>query len=493
MQLATKVSAITLGMLALAVWSTLVGTLTANRLQVMLETTHAENLERVRAAQAVRIALLEQRGYVSSYILDGGNPAWLNELNHRRNAFTEGLATVQHNARPGEEQDVLHQLADVYDRYASKRQEVIERYDDNDVDQARAILLGDVSSLYREATGLCDRFLLASNEHINQGIAGTRAQVDRLALLQTGSLLSTVALGSMLLAFFFRSVVLPLRRMAADARGFAPDDEAALADSPDELRQVGLYLQRLMTDVTETRSHLERSRIRLASAEKLAAIGKLASSVAHEIRNPLTAIKMWLFSLRRSIGEQTDALKRLDLVFDEIQRLEDIVRNLLEFSRPPELNLCPHSLAELLDKTLELMHHRLADSQIQVIRRDAVPLPPVVVDPDQLKQVFINLLSNAVEAMPRGGQLHIDTRVRRRGEDDFVVVQVADNGSGMPENVRARIFEPFFTTKDKGTGLGLCIAASIMARHHGALRLEEGQSGSTLAIWIPVKGPDPNG
>ena len=229
-------------------------------------------------------------------------------------------------------------------------------------------------------------------------------------------------------------------------------------------------------------------------AERLASVGKLAASVAHEIRNPLTSMKMWLFSIQKEVGGEPALDHKFEIVSDEIRRLENIVRNFLEFSRPPELTLRVESVSVLLDETLELAEPRIADRTIELVREDAADLPPILADREQFKQVLINLLNNAVEATGEAGRIVIATS---EGSDPdgrkMVVVRVSDTGAGMSEEVRARVFEPFFSTKDEGTGLGLCIAARIMARHEGRLVVESsGETGTTLAIYLPAAPAKPS-
>jgi signal transduction histidine kinase len=246
-----------------------------------------------------------------------------------------------------------------------------------------------------------------------------------------------------------------------------------------------------MADVVETRSDLADSRTQLARSEKLAAVGKLAASVAHEIRNPLTSMKMWLYSLRRNIVSDPESQQKLDVVSDEIARLDNIVRHFLEFSRPPQLKLASQDVSQILDRTLGLAKFRLQEQKIEVERKDEANLHRAFCDAEQLTQVFVNLINNAVEAMPRGGRLRLAIGKSLRGGREALAVRVADTGPGMPVEVQERIFEPFFTTKQEGTGLGLCIAASVMARHGGALVLDASNShGTQWTVWIPVAPVD---
>jgi signal transduction histidine kinase len=274
--------------------------------------------------------------------------------------------------------------------------------------------------------------------------------------------------------------------MVADARLFRGADGGATDE--DELRSMGGYFRELMSDVTDTRSRLERSRLRLAAAEKLAAVGKLAATVAHEIRNPLTAMNMWLFAVQQQVQGDAELERKLDIISEEMTRLEEIIRSFLEFSRPMELQCRPTDVDCVVQQTLELFEPRLKERNIRVARSATGAMPAILADADKLKQVFINVIGNALDAMDNGGEIRVDMAV----ENDaigrrMVVVRFHDTGPGMPKDVQARVFDPFFTTKEDGTGLGLCIAAQVIARHEGSLVLESStENGTTFAVWLPV-------
>jgi len=288
-------------------------------------------------------------------------------------------------------------------------------------------------------------------------------------------------------------VLRPLRGMVADAEMFHgnhhdPGQESA----EDEMRRMGDHLRNLMSAVSDTRSRLERSRQRLLAAEKLASVGKLAASLAHEIRNPLTAMKMWLFSAQEAVQGNADLVRRLGIVSEEIGRLESIVRDFLEFSRPSAPHCQPCDLSEIVNQTLELLAPRLQGAKVCAAWTSPSAPPPVLVDAGQVKQVLLNLLGNAVDAMPGGGEIRIVASPERNADDQLMlVVRICDTGPGMPPEVHSRIFEPFFSTKENGTGLGLCIAAQVMARHGGGLVLESStEQGTTFAVWLPLASED---
>jgi signal transduction histidine kinase len=451
--------------------------------------TIQEALARDRAARELEIALLADRGYVSYFMLDDGNRAWLDRLDDPVRSFAWWMDEARRTAHHDADLVILAKLEAVHRDYAARRREVVALYDAGQPERATEVLTHEVYVLYREAFGLCEEFIEASNAHVEQMTAQAHRDLRRASWWVAACALATSVLGAGLLARLFRDVLLPLRRMAADARRVSdPAPQSGERPATDELVAIGAYLQALMSDVALARSDLEASRTRLAGAEKLASVGKLAASVAHEMRNPLTAAKMWLFAIQASAAGDPELLRKLAIVSDEIARLESVIRNFLQFARPPALRRADHDVSRLLDKTLELCRHHLDGKQIRLVRREAAGLPPVHADPDQFKQVLVNLLHNAADATPPSGEVRLEAGRQSDAEGrDMVVVRVGNAGPDMPEEVRRRIFEPFFSTKEEGTGLGLCIAASIMARHEGRLALESSAEGwTTFAVWIPA-------
>jgi signal transduction histidine kinase len=483
--LATRFTATIAGVVTLAATSSLLALTLAYLIGNDLEQLVEENLASVIAAEELEIALLDQRGFASAYILDEGNALWLEGWAARKKAFAHWLTIARQTAVTPRERSILDELDAVVQQYDAKRDEAVAAFDRGEMDRARRVVLEDVRELADRAYGLCEEYIAVNRALVHERRERSHNQFVLFTWLVLGCVAVTLVAGGGLVAYFLRSVLLPLRRMAAEAQTAAQD---ATPHGPgDEMRALGFYLKSLMTDVAETRSHLERSHQRLESAEKLAAVGKLAASVAHEIRNPLTAIKMWLYSIRQAVGHNAELEHKLDIVSEEIARLERIVRDFLQFSRPPELQPAQHTVEELLARPVELLAHRLEAHGIRIKIDTAPGLPAVWVDGEQISQVLLNLLNNAIEAMPQGGEIRLRAVAARRAGSDCVVVHVEDTGGGMPDEAQERIFEPFFTTRPEGTGLGLCVAARIMQRHGGHVVLESSSlRGTTFAVWIPL-------
>ncbi len=241
--------------------------------------------------------------------------------------------------------------------------------------------------------------------------------------------------------------------------------------------------------IAPLRIKLVESRATIDRQEKLASLGVLAAGVAHEIRNPLTAIKARLFTLRKAVGERSAALEDANVIEREISRLERIVRDVLLSARPAEPTRQAISAVTLLREAGDLMRAQLEQSNVKLEINNSVDIT-VRGDPDQLKQVLLNLIRNAAESIGQSGEISLCVRSERRSlggrSVEDAILEVKDNGRGISPEVQKRLFDPFYTTKPGGTGLGLSIAARVVEQHGGALRYKtEVGRGTTFAIVLP--------
>jgi two-component system sensor histidine kinase PilS (NtrC family) len=236
--------------------------------------------------------------------------------------------------------------------------------------------------------------------------------------------------------------------------------------------------------VCEDLSPLKEMEARMRQADRLAAVGRMAANIAHEIRNPLASITGAIEVLVRD-ADAGGARERLaQIVTRESERLDHIIRDLLEYARPAPLALQPMDLADTLDDVLLLIEHRPLPEQVKVVRAYAPPLP-VLADTQQVRQVMWNLCLNAVEAMRDSGEL----RVGARRHEDRVKVWVSDTGPGIQAEHLAHIFEPFFSTKAGGSGIGLALVHRIVQDHGGDVDVRTGPGeGTTFTIHLPAAG-----
>jgi signal transduction histidine kinase len=486
-RISTKFSVSIAGVLGLTLLSSVAALMSVWQVGRIMVGTVRDNLPSFKAADDLEIALLEQRGLISSYILDNGNPRWTAELLAKKPTFEQCFAEARSTAITEDEFAILDEFLAAYRRYDAKRGEAVEVFKQGDAEGARIMLFRDVLPLHAEADRLSKQFKTVNVEIIDEAAELATKRIRDDTLLVAGCVVLTLIAGSLLFWQFLHGVAWPVKRMLVEAQGFAHDAPTEASVPEDDLHAVGAHLRLLMSDVTDARTTLEKNRGELRNAEKLASVGKLASSVAHEIRNPLTAIKMWLFWIREEVVARPEVNDAFDVVAGEVVRLEHIVRNFLEFTRPPELNLQTCDVRQIIELTAQIMSHRLRQGQIELVRNYGEAPTLVEADPQQLKQVLINLLDNAVEASPPGSEVEIVTATETdKAGGRTVVVRVLDRGPGVSPEVAGRILEPFFSTKEHGTGLGLCIAASIMARHGGRLALEPSAAGAKFAISIPL-------
>jgi two-component system NtrC family sensor kinase len=241
----------------------------------------------------------------------------------------------------------------------------------------------------------------------------------------------------------------------------------------------------LYAELADFARALERSQAQLIQAEKMAAIGRLAASLAHEINNPLQAIHN---TIHLAMTDRLPPEKRseyLDMAQKEVERLIEIVQRMLEFYRPSKGGVIQTDVNRVLQDALAIAGKRLQHGHIQVHAHLAEGLPLIPAVPDQLAQVFLNIIINAVDAMPDGGDLRIGTLLTE--DRRWILVAFRDSGPGLTAEQIAHIFEPFYTTKPSGTGLGLAISYGIVERHGGAIEVssQPGQ-GATFVVRLPV-------
>jgi len=447
-----------------------------------------DNLPSVIAGEELEIALLEQRGCVSSFLLSGGDDRWLDELRDRQKTFQQWLKRAKGIAFTEDERQVLAQLAGVAQRYDARRQDVIDLSRSGQPSEAQRILLSEVNDLYHEAYHWCEQLIAINQRLMENASKNAVSTVERVSVGMFTAIVLQLVLSATLLWIFYRAVLGPLRQMATDLQKYAAAQPREQRFLGNELEIVAKYLRLLLTDAADFQSTLESQRRQLFDAQKMASVGRLAASLAHEIRNPLTAMKMWLFAARGAIADRSEVTATLDSVTQEVRRLEAIVRQFLEFSRPPDTRLAWVPVEELIASSTSLVEPLIREKGIS-LRQDVSPdLSRLYVDRDQMMQVLVNLLRNAAESLPPGGRICLaaEKQIGTMAREEAVLF-VRDNGPGIPPELQARMFEPFFTTKEEGTGLGLSIVESIVVRHGGRIEVKSFMGvGTDISVHLPL-------
>jgi len=233
---------------------------------------------------------------------------------------------------------------------------------------------------------------------------------------------------------------------------------------------------------------------RMFRAEQLATMGQFAAGIAHELRNPLTAIRSTVQYLASDFAEGTDQKKLANDILGEVDRLNNIVGNLVSLAQPAESNPEEIDIPQEIDRCLNFIEAKAKSQNVKLQTDFGNNLPKLTFDPAELRQLLLNVVMNGLQAMSKGGTLSIKARLlAEEGRDstsgiERMLIQVEDEGAGIPSNLRGKVFEPFFTTKPGGTGLGLAICNSIVKRYNGEIWVEKAKKGGTeVKIALPVR------
>ena len=274
-----------------------------------------------------------------------------------------------------------------------------------------------------------------------------------------------------------------LREMASETDLETQEGRKRVSVSVQEIQGAGERMGALLT--LRDLDSLESINTQLQVSERLAAVGRITAGVAHEVKNPLNSMRLWLENLRESLPPDRDAAtaQAVNVLDAEIDRLDAVVKRFLDFARPMDVRLEPTQLAELLREVLEVAQPQLQRAKVEVAQLLPIGIPEVFVDRDLLKQAVLNLVLNAVDAMPGGGQLQLT--LSRRGE--VAEITVGDTGKGIPPELRQKVFQLFFTTRPGGSGIGLASTFRIVQLHNGSINFtSEVGRGTTFRIELPL-------
>ncbi len=264
--------------------------------------------------------------------------------------------------------------------------------------------------------------------------------------------------------------------------GYSSDDLHAFSTLAHEAA-IAIENAKSYEELLKVNQQLRVAYDRLVEQERMVAAGQFATGMAHEIKNPLSAIKTFAEYLPEKYDDPAFRDKFFRIVQSEIERINTIVKELLDFAKPAPLQVQPVQLSQLLDETLAFLSNQLLKHGVELLKNFSDNGTTIQADPKQLKQVLLNILLNSLEAMPAGGRLQVSTQVL----DGRMTLRVTDTGCGIPEEYHSKLFDPFFTTKERGMGLGLAIVKGVVERHGGevAIRSQPGK-GTTVEVRLPV-------
>ncbi|MBU2479671.1 MAG: MCP four helix bundle domain-containing protein [Proteobacteria bacterium] len=435
-----------------------------------------------QSAEALATSLINQKGFVSYYLLDK-NPVWLDELHTYRGYFAQSLIKVKSLATDTVEIQTIAQIEERYADYLQLKDKVINFYKSREYDQG-SVLHTEARKYFPGILELCEALKTFHKDKIASAIQASQKESNRLRYMALMAIIIVIVLSLLINYIFARHILAPIRKIAAQA-----DKMGGPGLSSNELINLEHSVHGLIEDAEHTQQVLKKSQEVLLQSEKMALLGKLAAGTAHSIRNPLTSVKMRLFSLSKTCQFTNDHQEDFNVISGEIKQINKIVENFLEFSRPPKLQTIKMSPSTVVDSALYLLEQRLKSYQVTTRLIRKASLSETLIDPEQLKEVLVNIIINACESIQKDGLIIITE------EENFIkplnrvaVIRIMDNGPGISREIQSQIFNPFFTTKEEGTGLGLSIAFNIINEHGGWLDVNSSESeGTSFIITLPIK------
>jgi signal transduction histidine kinase len=269
--------------------------------------------------------------------------------------------------------------------------------------------------------------------------------------------------------------VLRIRKVELNNRDLLREREMLLAE-------IEAWNRQLEARVQEKTEALQRAQAEIVQAEKLATLGYLSAGMAHEIRNPLNSINLFVQLIKSGLDDP-EKIEYVDKILKEVDRIDGILRKLLDASKRPKFEIKEVQIDRIIDTTLEVFRPQIELRKIEVVRDYRRLPPPIQADSSEIEQIFTNLFLNAIHEMPSQGKL----TVQLDHADREIIIRVSDTGKGIPKEHLPNIFDPFFTTKSSGTGMGLSVVLRIVKTYHGRIEVEQsGADGTTFRILIPA-------
>ncbi|MGB3225854.1 MAG: ATP-binding protein [Desulforhopalus sp.] len=481
LSLRSKIIGIFLAMIAIVVLGGAAMHWYTYQIDKMLSSIMQKEFVIYKTALNMELALANQKGFLTYYVFDG-DEKWLKSLWEYRQIFHQYLKQVKNLPLNPNQRQTINSITLKYQDYVQAKDMAIESYRRGIIEESISSLHEKQRDVFFSLLELCRTFSQDQWQLLKETEEKNSIRSERLRIMALTALGVFAVLCTFFLYILYTHILEPIRELALKT------GSSARESSIDEVDSLQHSLGGMMREFDETSEMLVRSRKHLLQAERMAMVGELAAGVAHTIRNPFTSIKMRMFSLGRSLKMTEAQDEDLQVISDEISRIDKIVENFLEFARPPKLKLQECSQGELINAVLTLLEYRLRAYNVELNYTFRPELGKVKVDPDRIKEALANLIINGCEAMETGGRISIDeTRENHETLGEVAVITISDSGPGIPETIIDKVTTPFFTTKEDGSGLGLSIVARIIKEHNGKFIIssKSGQ-GATFIIILPT-------
>lgn len=449
----------------------------------------------VAVAKEMEVELIMMRGYTLTYHVDKSKQ-WLDSIQRRETRFIILLERARLNAASPEEHLLIQQISALFSNYKQNLITASAKVRSFQFRQADALivfaarnLLGTILEKSRSFINLNTIAEAAYEKEISRA----NAIILRVMIfLGIGGTLAGLILGWII----SRMIIRPINQLFLQVKAAAGGATLGNLEitNQDDIGQLGEKIKELIAHINKTQADLQRNKELLEYSNKYAVLGKVAPTLAHEIRNPLASIKMLVYTIKEETQVGSEIKNDLEIISAEIDRVEAFIRNFLKFARPAEPMLQPTDPTEVLQEVAQLLKPNLKKNLIECEFQHLAEGRTVMADSGQLKQIFMNLMINAVEVMPNGGKLTLTTSIespRISGEyidQEFVRISIEDTGPGIPEKVMKHLFEPFIKASEHGVGLGLSISQNIANLHKGWVEAENKPdgSGAVFSVLLPL-------
>jgi signal transduction histidine kinase len=457
----------------------------SSRLEGNFAAIRTESTHGLLAAQELVIHLRQLRYHCLLYLGDPTDKR-LGLFKDDEAKFANALHKVKVAAHSSPERDCVSEIENGYAQFRAELDHLQAevRRPDKPQDLVR---VADLLPLRKSIVEPCTHLLELNSDRVNESYleadrVGRQARWA-LVLLGIGGPLSGLILGFGIARGLSRSIYRLSVRVQDMAQQLDQGVASVTVAADGDLENLDKQLQQVVSRVQEVAERVQRQQREMLRAEQLSAVGQLAASVAHEVRNPLTAVKMLVESALRDQGRKPLSRKDLEVIYAEVARLEGTVQGFLDFARPPTPNRRVIDLREAVSQAVELVRARARQQGVEISTRGLEAPVKADVDAGQLRTVLVNLLLNGLDAMPGGGRLEIDLQL---SPQRAARVLVQDTGPGIAPEMLDRLFTPFSSTKTTGTGLGLSISRRILEEHGGSIRgRNRPEGGASFTIELP--------
>jgi signal transduction histidine kinase len=456
-----------------------------NRLQKNLIQVLSGNVRSLEAAQELEIRVRQLRFHSYRYLLKP-QPSLRKEIDNDHRHLQDALATARETANSPEERSCVRRIEQGYRKYHDEINQLVANLaaEGAPVDLEKLLEAHPINYVVQpcqELLSLNHKAMLETNQESER--VGSQARLA-LLLMGLGGPVSGLIIGYGIARGLSRSIYQLSVRVQDMANRLEQDVASVDVAADGDLGNLDKQLQLVVRRVEEVAERLQRHQREMLRAEQLSAVGQLAASVAHEIRNPMTSVKLLVDSVLRTQNRKPLTLDDLNVIHAEVARVEQTVQGLLDFARPPAPQRHTCDLRPVVTQAVELVRARARQQRVEI--EVTTPEQPLTtnVDGGQLGTVLVNLFLNALDAMPQGGQMHV--RLEPAGPDE-VRLSVTDTGAGIPPEMAGRLFVPFASSKATGTGLGLSISRRIIEEHDGRITAgNRPEGGARFTITLPA-------